>query len=146
MIIYPLLNHPFPTFAKNRRYFKVCRMREQLVWSRHLIGLTHGVGSGSKIWATFVCGMVVVRLLTTSWYDQGSSIKIELPWYIRKRVNKKNTLRKLIYRLSSNTAIKSAKHNTLTLERLRKVVILPYLLKSTAKYCNTFHLTKLLLK
>ena len=34
MIIYPLLNHPFPTFANNRRYLKVYRMREQLVWCR----------------------------------------------------------------------------------------------------------------
>ena len=42
MKIYSLLNHPFPTFAKNQRYLKVCRMREQLVWLRHLVGLTHG--------------------------------------------------------------------------------------------------------
>ena len=34
MIIYPLLNHPFPTFANNRRYWKICRKREQLVWCR----------------------------------------------------------------------------------------------------------------
>ena len=37
-------------------------------------GVKGMVGSGSKICATFVCGMVVVLLLTTSWYIRSHNI------------------------------------------------------------------------